>query len=363
MPYKATHGTRVAVVHTDTMQIVEKAMKAFVGYWEENANDYGPFEEFEKSGKPNIRNAQTALEMLYHYVEDRRLMLTDKTFQLISVEQAFAVPLDPNDETLVYIGKIDKIFRYQSDLLLKEHKTTTLFKKDGPFQAQFVDSFSPNSQIDGYLYSVSIFYSKPKACWIDAALVHKDHHDGFKIIPIQRQPGQIETWLWEAHDWIQQIEANLEVYHEGLYGRNKWDRQPYLAAFPKNTNSCTNYGGCPYLDLCKAWSNPEREGTPLGFVVEPWVPFDELQMARRRNILGASRAIRSGDRLYDNTRISDYRACPRKYYFRHVKHYKPEEDRLPLLFGGAWHAAMDVVWMELAGRPKVMGLIPGRRTA
>jgi hypothetical protein len=47
---------------------------------------------------------------------------------------------------------------------------------------------------------------------------------------------------------------------------------------------------------------------------------------------------------YDNTRLSDYKSCPRKYMIRHVLHWVTETDRDPLVFGLSWHEAMDVVW-------------------
>ena len=56
---------------------------------------------------------------------------------------------------------------------------------------------------------------------------------------------------------------------------------PYLAAFPKNTNSCFSYGRpCPYIELCKGFANPEvHEHPPVGFVESEWSPFDVLKLA------------------------------------------------------------------------------------
>ena len=50
-------------------------------------------------------------------------------------------------------------------------------------------------------------------------------------------------------------------------------------------------------------------------------------------------------RLYDNTRLSDYKRCPRFYYFRHIRDWVSiGERRAPLVFGSAWHSAMDRLW-------------------
>lgn len=333
-------------VTQDTMDIVKEGMKAFQAYWEENAISAELFES-DNGGRPEIRNAQTAMEMLYNYVEERKGMLGSRDFELLEIEKPFAVPLDPDDQSLIYIGRLDKVFRYQKRIYIGEHKTTSMYKREGPFQNAFVDSFSPNSQVDGYLYAAYHTYGKEfKAVWIDAALVHKDIHDGFRFIPVERQFSQIDTWLWEVRYWISQIEANKEVYRDisGTPGIGH-NSNPYLPAFPKNTVSCTQYGGCPYLDVCKMWSNPEEYDKPTGFRVEKWEPFDELKLAETKQPALLGRAVDPGrDNIYDNTRVQEFRTCPRKYYYRHTRDWAPGEDRRPLLFGGGWHAAMDCVW-------------------
>ena len=49
-------------------------------------------------------------------------------------------------------------------------------------------------------------------------------------------------------------------------------------------------------------------------------------------------------RYYDNSRLSDYKNCPRYYFFRHVKGFTRTGTAIPLVNGLAWHDAMDVVW-------------------
>lgn len=50
---------------------------------------------------------------------------------------------------------------------------------------------------------------------------------------------------------------------------------------------------------------------------------------------------------FDNTKISAYKACPRKYLLRHVLHWTPDPGTVKsaaLVFGGAWHEGMDAIW-------------------
>lgn len=57
---------------------------------------------------------------------------------------------------------------------------------------------------------------------------------------------------------------------------------------------------------------------------------------------------------YDNTRLSEFKECPRKYFIRHNLGWTVDYGRTaaPLIFGGAWHEGMDVVWKH-ASNPKI----------
>lgn len=51
-------------------------------------------------------------------------------------------------------------------------------------------------------------------------------------------------------------------------------------------------------------------------------------------------------KCFDNTRISAYKECPRKYFIRHVLDWKSEGTAMPLIFGLSWHDAQDVIWIH-----------------
>lgn len=253
-------------------ELITAAFMAFRDKWvEEGFSEEMSLDEAKRLG---ARLPSVALEMLYEYLDARREFLD--TIELLAVEAPFAVPLDPTDPTLFYVGRLDKVFKKDGSVYIGEHKTTTAYKQDGAFQWSFTESFSPNSQIDGYLFAGHTDYGdKMKAVWVDAALVHRNIHDAFKWIPVERQFAQLDAWLWETHAWIAQIEANATMLEEVDSSSR------YMAAYPKNTNSCTNYGGCPYVTLCKSWANPEAHPEiPLGFKEKHWSPFDELALSQ-----------------------------------------------------------------------------------
>ncbi|MCH8087981.1 MAG: hypothetical protein IIC81_09050 [Chloroflexi bacterium] len=120
-----------------------------------------------------------------------------------------------------------------------------------------------------------------KAVWVDAALVHRSVHDAFTIIPVERQFAQLDAWLWEVRAWIQQVEVNRTTWISGDGQAplgSKRSEMKYMAAWPKNTNNCIDFGStCPYMPLCKMFSNPEaQQETPMGFIEEHWSPFNVL---------------------------------------------------------------------------------------
>jgi hypothetical protein len=261
-----------------TVDTAMLGFEAFIQKWREYDLPYPLSLEQEQDMAP--RTPGVALEMLVEYVEQRRMATSE--MELIEVERPFVVPLDPEDDTLFYVGRMDKVVKRRGKVMAIEHKTTTAYKisKTMPFRAGFLDSFSPESQIDGYLFALHMdFPGLVGGCWVDAALVHKTVNDGFTFIPIERQLRHLDAWLWEVRSWISQVEAHTMA----LKDLKKSD--PYMAAFPKNTNSCFDFArSCSFLDLCKARPNPlQWEGEPpMGYIRERWDPLDHIPQLKER---------------------------------------------------------------------------------
>jgi hypothetical protein len=49
-------------------------------------------------------------------------------------------------------------------------------------------------------------------------------------------------------------------------------------------------------------------------------------------------------KCYDNTRISDYKTCPRYFFIRHELGWRPAGTGIALIFGLSWHDGQDIVW-------------------
>ena len=260
--------------------IVGAAVKAFEKTWTDAGGpSYKDFLDMSsdmlKQWQP--RNMITASEMIWNYILIRASYM--QQCKLIEVEQPFAVPLDPGNPDLFYVGRLDKVVEHKGRIYAIEHKTTTLYAKSGYFRKQFLDSFSPNSQIDGYLHAIHMLYGKKaKGVMVDAALVHKDVHEGFRFIPVERKLAQLDAWLWSVHEFIAQVERDKGLLNNR---RNNFPKSKYLAAFPQKTEACNLYNrACEYMDLCKSWANPDNEDTPDGFRENHWDPVVVLQLKK-----------------------------------------------------------------------------------
>ncbi len=242
------------------------------------------------------RTPSTAIEMLISYIVDR-WDIAKFQYKLVAVEQPFIVPLDSNDSGLWYSGRLDKVIERVSGpgagkRFIIDHKSTSAYSKDRGFLSSFTESFSPNSQVDGYAYGARMLYGDDfGGVYIDGALVHKLHHDIFCFTPVSRSMDQMDAWLWEVREEIRRIEVDkvvLEIEYADAVKQSIEScnadifNLPYMPAAPKNTGNCYNFNSpCTYLDLCKGWGNPIKglieHGTPVGFIVDPWSPFTDEQ--------------------------------------------------------------------------------------
>lgn len=229
--------------------------------------------ELEKEYSP--RTPANALEMIAGYVEHRAPLLEGGDVEVISIEKPLIIPLDRDDKDLYYIGKMDKIVRNRGRILGIEHKTTTLYAKQGKFRGAFLDSFSPNSQVYGYIYGLTMAYpdEKVQGVWVDAALVHKTD-EGFTFIPVEVKHAQLDMWLWETRQWIAEVEANKAALSQVT------PDQGYMPAFPRRTIACFDYNkACPFLPICRAKPNPHFMTMPPGFIEEVWDPVKHLNIS------------------------------------------------------------------------------------
>lgn len=265
-------------------EVIRGAMQSFVDKWVEEGFPKPTPENYQQQTQVSeIKNPWIAHEMFNEYYKLRRSFIEDCT--QLEVERPFAVPLMVVEgKQVYYIGRLDKVVKHrQHGRLVIEHKTTGWYAKETGFRRDYLESFSPNSQVDGYAFAGNSLYDDGiKGVWVDAALTHKTVHDKFTFIPIDRQFAALDAWLTDTRNWIGrilgEIEANEREVEEGI------NLSKPMAVFPKNTDSCHQFNGCTFRDVCKYVPNPRAiTAPPPGYKLEKWEPFDVLHMDRILN--------------------------------------------------------------------------------
>ena len=242
--------------------IVEMAMQAFIERYIEGGLPHPMAMDVDTHQDLLPRTPDVAEEMLRNYIEIRREFFNG--IELLAVEAPFIIPISQTDPSMLYVGLLDKVLRDHRDgrIYCVDHKTTSAYSKQGYFRSTFAEGFSPNAQMDGYQYALTYKYGKEaKHILIDAALVHKTVHDGFRFFPVDHAAEQLDSWLYDTHRVVEGIQIEY----------NRYMARPttghILTAYPRHTNSCHNYNGCQFLSICKFVGNPSQIPTPPGFSV------------------------------------------------------------------------------------------------
>jgi hypothetical protein len=257
---------------TARKEVINGAFGAFVHHWVEGGGPKLDEIDMEVAREIEPRTPMNALDKLEFYYDKRHRYIREA--EIIEVERPFAVPLDPGNDRLFYIGRIDKILAVGSKRVRGiEHKTTTSMrlnsKKEHKIAPNYLESYSPNSQVDGYEYALHLLYPEHRNdVWVDATLVHKTGED-VQFIPVDRTMPMLDLFLFNTHRWIEIIREETLAVQDVSPGDS------HMAAFPQNTNSCFDFNrACPYLDICKARANPlTYDFTPPGFKEEKWSPL------------------------------------------------------------------------------------------
>lgn len=252
---KVDQPTLTALAH-------DEFMKCWTGYGYPESLDAV---EAENLG---ARTPMVAKEMLWHYTEQRWSML--QNMKLLACEQPFAVPL-PGLPDHWYVGRLDKVFEYNGQRLVGEHKTTSLYRINGGFAPEWTESWYASSQVKGYQFGGGLYFDGVDGVWVDGALVHKKVHDAFKFIPIAHHQSLLEEWITTTITWASEVTENTRRWNAGV---------SVEIAFKKNEDSCYGkYGTCQFLDICRTCADPTSlAGPPLGFKEEKWEPFNVLKL-------------------------------------------------------------------------------------
>jgi hypothetical protein len=201
------------------------------------------------------------------------------------IEVGFAFPL-VDDGSIIFCGRLDGVVEYQGALWVLEHKTT------GQISAPWLDAFSLDSQLSGYIWAAqqhvgkpvagaflnAVEFSKlpggitpggqaPKRCPTHKVLYDEcgDLHATFQTVVVSRTPDQLEEWRKSMLHLARRYEA-------------KRDRFPTIESLPNVRmqgmfNAGTVCRWCSFRDFCKL-GRPMSYITDGNLVLDPWSPYD-----------------------------------------------------------------------------------------
>lgn len=250
----------------DQPTLTALAYEAFVKHWV--ANGYPEDLDDVDYTRLNPRIPMVAKEMYWNYIEDRGSLL--KRCKVLAIEQPFAVPL-PGLDNCWYVGRLDKVIEDNGQRLVIEHKTTTLYRVQGNFDPNYLDSWWVSSQVKGYQFGAGLYFQGIDGVWVDCALVHKKVHDGFRFVPISHNIALLEEWLTTTRTWATEVTEATKRWKAG---------ESVESCFKKNEDSCYGkYGACQFLDICRVTADPTTlNGVPHGYKEDRWEPFDILKL-------------------------------------------------------------------------------------
>ncbi len=189
--------------------------------------------------------------------------------------------------------KMDSILRHlETGLIIsREHKTAKSNSR------QWRDKWKLATQIGTYDHALRCMYGSEQveAIVINAAFFTKlnvevmmrskkaksPNDTPFLRIEVKRLPSMSNVWLFNTNQWFDELDRDMDILmRDGIEGED------VMPCFKQNTESCTDYWGCKYLDFCLAWSNPlQRVHTvPIGFIQDFWDPSQEGHAETRVNL-------------------------------------------------------------------------------
>jgi len=173
------------------------------------------------------------------------------------IEFSFAEPLPVAHPTLgspiLYTGRSDMVAHRLGGIYVYDDKTTS------SLGASWGRQWEMRSQFTGYIWALAQHGVKANGALIRGVSILKTKYDTLEI-STNRSPYEIERW----HDQtVRDIERMKKMWEEGYWDYNL-------------DGSCTDYGGCPLVQVCKS-STPEN-WLPVNFQQRVWDPLERKEV-------------------------------------------------------------------------------------
>lgn len=170
-----------------------------------------------------------------------------------AVELSFRMELSymaPTEQPYMLCGHLDRLGVFNDQVWILDRKTSK-----STLGSDFFSKYSPDNQFSIYMLGAGVVYKTPAVGLIvdavQVAVGFSRYARGF----VNRTQAQLEEFYKDLGFWI----TAAERYAEAEY-------------WPMNDKSCSNYGGCPYRDLC-AKDPRTRDQWLSGYHTRMWDPL------------------------------------------------------------------------------------------
>jgi hypothetical protein len=175
-----------------------------------------------------------------------------RTYHLQNGEPAVELSFQVDFATdIIYCGHLDRVVEYGDDLYVMDQKTTKT-----TVGTYYFRQFDINNQMSGYSFAGQIVLHSPvRGVIIDAAQILASSVR-FERGITTRSKDQLDEWLHSTIEFLEMVQ-------------NLSERE----FFPMNPNSCFNYGGCPYKQLCSVSPKLRKNYIKSDFESHRWDPL------------------------------------------------------------------------------------------
>lgn len=199
-------------------------------------------------GDDNARTGEALLRAIVWYADQYRFdtmstaVLPDGS---AAIEVRFEVPIEGTPFRLS--GRIDKLAWMDDGLYIVDRKTTATTL--GPW---YFGYYSPNTQVDTYIWAVSKFLGLPVQGFIVEAFQTAATFTRISRGIMQRTPEQLAEFEQDMKAAIGQADLNAAA--------NYW---------PMNRTSCGSFGGCKFREVCARPPRQREEWLSSDYVKRP----------------------------------------------------------------------------------------------
>lgn len=245
------HRARAAgATHDDAQRLVVR--EALQRTWFED----GPWVS-DHNSKTRENLIRTIVWYTEHFLDDPMQIITLADGKP-AVELSFRMSI--TDE-IVFCGHIDRLVEYSGDIYVQDQKTT-----GSTVTQKYYEGWSPDVQMSMYTFAArSLWATKIRGVVLDVAQIavgFSRFERGF----IFRSGAQLEEWYRRTLRWIDFIRDATRQWLDGT---------PPEVAFPMNTTSCGNYGGCEFRHICSRSPEVREQFLKGDFEQRPtWDPME-----------------------------------------------------------------------------------------